>query len=84
MLLGGAGEAADAFIYDAEVVALHFFVKVAAIYQLSGFIEECHEAAKDFVGSFADQSDFGRESLEVKSARMAGTVIDIALLNVGR
>jgi len=35
MLLGGVDEAADAFARDAEVVALHLFGKVAAVYKLS-------------------------------------------------
>lgn len=84
MLLGDAGEAADAFVDDADVVALHLFGEVATVNQLSGIIGESHRAVKDFVGSFADQSDFSRESLEVESARMAGAVINIALLNIGR
>lgn len=84
MLFGGAGEAADAFARDAEVVAFHLFGEVATVYQLSGIVWQCHETVKDFVGSFADQSDFGSESLEVESARMAGSVINIALLNIGR
>lgn len=53
MLLGSAGEAADALVDDAEVIALHFFGEVATVYQLSGFIGECHESVKDFVDSFA-------------------------------
>lgn len=54
MLLGLAGESADAFVDDAEVVALHLFGEVAAVDKLSGFIGECHEAVEDFVGSLVD------------------------------
>lgn len=82
MLLGDAGEAADAFVDDADVVALHLFGEVATVDQLSGTIGESHRAVKDFVGSFADQSDSGDESFDVESARVAGVVIDIAFLNV--
>ena len=84
MLLGGAGEAADAFADDTEIVAFHLFGEVAAVYQLSAFVRQCHETVEDFASSFADQSDFGGESLEVESARMASAVINIALLNIGR
>ena len=84
MLLVGAGESADALVHDTEVVTLHLFSEIATIYQLSGFIGESHEAVEDFVGSFAYQSYFGGESLEVKAAWVTGVVINIALLNIGR
>ena len=84
MLLGGAGETADAFVGDAEIVAFHLFGEAAAIYQLPGFIGESHEAVEDFVGSFTYQSDFGGKSLEIESGWVAGAVINIALLNIGR
>ena len=62
---GLAGEATNALVDDAEVVAFHLFREIATGYELSGFIRKCHESVKDFVGTFAYQSDFHSESLKV-------------------